>query len=81
MPVASATTNAAVTDYTGIEGVTVGKNFENKEIRGSLIESEATMAKLKTAFDDKSGFKNYTKRILYTNGWVEEYYDGQRCDR
>lgn len=80
MPVASASTGNAITDWTDMEGVTVGKNFENREIRASLIESEAAMAKLKAAFDDKSGYKNYTKRIQYTNGWVEEYYDDQRCE-
>lgn len=47
MPVASAASHSsAVTDYTGIEGVTVGKNFENREIRESLIESQKKMAEM-----------------------------------
>lgn len=51
MPVASAASHSsALQDYTGIEGVTVGKNFENREIRESLVESQKKMAELVTKY-------------------------------
>lgn len=78
IPVAS----ARYEDYTGMDGVTVGSNFENRDIRQSLIDSQTEMAKMSAKFENKEqGFKNYTKRIMYTNGFVEEYFEDQRCAR
>ena len=85
MPVAmadDATVAKELTDYTDIQGVIVGKNFENREIRASLIESQEKMGELAQKFiAQEEGFKNFTYRLNYTNGFIEEFYDGQRCDR
>lgn len=51
MPVAMADEAASKYDvYTDIEGVTVGKNFENREIREQLKESQKTMGDMQKKF-------------------------------
>lgn len=69
-------------DFTDIPGVIIRKSYSRKGVREMLTESQEKMNEMAMKFSkQEEGFKNYTGRENYANGFVEEYYDTQICKR
>lgn len=67
-------------DFTDIPGVIIRKSYSRKGVREMLTESQEKMNEMAMKFSkQEEGFKNYTGRENYANGFVEEYYDTQIC--
>jgi hypothetical protein len=64
------------------EGLLVRKSFKDKDALKMLRDSEEKMNGIRGKYQDEWANQGaqYTGRMEYTNGWVEEYYFDQRCD-